>query len=239
MGNRRNALTVAKAVEMVNIAEGYGAMSGVRKRARTAGTKSTFGGAHRGEQKYVDIAVAKTNVHSDAPLFILCNGVTQNTSINGRIANRIWVKTLSLNFSAIAQSAIGGDDELILRCLVVVDKQANGAILTLGDLLNNGGTPTERWKAFKRIEFTRRFRIVKDTLLNLNPTNGGGDFNRQLLKKVHLTFKRPVVTEYTATGNGITAIESNSMYVIFITNQDAVSTNGIEVYPNIRITYEG
>lgn len=241
MPHRRNALTVAKAVEMVNIAEGHGAMSGVRKRHRSVGTKATFAG-RRGEQKYQDVAVAETEVYSDVPLVRLVNGIAQNTSINGRIANRAWITGLKFNFQihAVPFIAVTAVDPIEIRCLVVVDKQANGATLSLGDLLNNGGTPSERWKAFPRVEFKRRFRILKDTLMTINPTDSPTAFNRQVTKKVSLTFKRPIVTEYTATGSGISAIESNSIHVIFISNNITDASNlGAAIYFNYRTTWSG
>lgn len=107
-----------------------------------------------------------------------------------------------------------------VRIVLVLDTQTNGATLDAADvMLNAAPAPLH---GFRNLEYTRRFVVLKDKTLKLNPqVTGNGVANQfangteQAHFRMNKKFKNPIVVRRTSgTTANVANIADNSLHVI-------------------------
>jgi len=183
-----------------------------------------------GEKKYFDTASGPTaTVAYPAATITSLNLVPQNTNPNGRIGRSIKIN--KLNFRAIF--SVGGTTVAsdILRCILFIDTQANGALPIVTDLLDQTAAHLTN---FNLLANNRRFIVLKDWIFTMNKTvelTTGS--NSTTLKFIKLNKKLDLNVEFSSTTGAITEIRSNNL-VLLISGGSVAST--FETTARIRYT---
>jgi len=159
------------------------------------------------EKKYLD-----TNNSPDpstTATITLLNGMAPGTSALTRNGQKIKCVSLTLNaFTTIAAAA----QATLVRCMLVLDKQPNGATFSTTDLLATNSVTSVR-----NIGNARRFVVLYDRRFSLS-VNGPAQANISVFRK--LSFH----TEYnTGTAGTIADIQTNALF-LFLQSSEATLT---------------
>ncbi len=116
------------------------------------------------------------------------------------------------------------------RIALVLDTQTNAAQLTATDVMDGG--QTKDYHAFRNLQFTKRFRVLKDkkVVLNVENTNEGAAnlfANKLVVKnfKINHTFKPPMRVICKGTTAVIASITDNSLHLIGVGSSTATQLN--------------
>lgn len=126
---------------------------------RTSGYTGRFTGP-TAELKYLDAYWPETI--TTGPTAFLMSSVAQGTGATQRIGAKLTLKSVQVTMTLhIDESGVDTHNTELFRVLLVEDRQCNGAVHTITDLLDTAhGQPS--WKAYPRIENGDRFRIIYD-----------------------------------------------------------------------------
>lgn len=131
-----------------------------------------------------------------------------------------------------AEAAMAPSADVLGRICLVWDTQTNGAQLTATDVMDGG--QTEDFLAFRNLQFTKRFRILKDKHFNLKVTSSNmaqgavNLFAHGTVKqtfKWDITFKTPLQVTTSGTGADIANVTDNSIHIIGVASQVASLLN--------------
>ena len=206
------------------------------------------------EYKFVDVNIATSGASltvglSPSPTIQLLNGLQLGTAAYQRIGNKIAMKSLywSLAYSTAATDSTPTTDTALVnipvRAMVVYDKQTNGVLPVLGDLLSafaglgNATARTIDVNSPNNLNNRDRFIVLMDKRFILSNT---GPSNRYIKKYKRLNTS--VTYKSGATVGDVTAITSGGLY--FITYRDAEmlgTTNPVSqvsLTGDIRLRYQ-
>lgn len=188
----------------------YGRYSGSRR----------FRLASRPERKYFDVSHTESALSSSGtilePSLNLVNGGTAPNNMLGRkmIIRRITIRGYAQLVGQTSVAIGSVHNANTARILLIQDKQCNGAAATIGDIFS-----TTSWEAMQLLQNSRRFKILKTWIMDLNTElsyDGSSDF---FCGKVNCAFewskKCFIPIETTgATSKSITDIKSNNLLLV-------------------------
>lgn len=198
---------------------------------------STYGAA--GSQLVKDVYMLKSLINTEfkfrhiaganLPLdtvgsssYILFNGIGQGTSAFERIGRSIKVASFQLNFNV--EMASGVSDTKV-RVMLVMDTQANASQPVVSSILSTTTNNEIAIVSPRNLNNRKRFIILRNWQFSLNT----GVRQVQFVKYYR---KFGFHTAYNGnTGNTISSIDTNSLYVIAFSNQTGANSPGM--------TYEG
>lgn len=178
--------------------------------------------------------IVTSNVSSNSG--ILCvNAIRQGTSFYERIGRKVNLKSLQIRGQLSARAPSGLTPEaLIVRMMVVYDRQPNGAIPTFDQMFSAaspaGDIASNTVMAPVNLTQTSRFRVLRDKMFTLQPMRGmnvlpdgegiapvsdvGGYYSKSIRDFIRLP---SLETVYNATNEApsIAQIASGALYVIF------------------------
>jgi len=196
-------------------------------RTRTAG----YYGRTAEELKFLDTDIATTNVATTGTILGTLNQVPQDDGMSGRTGRKITIKSISVHGTVNSDAAV-----LIYsrcRCIVYIDKQANGAVATAATILQ-----TTDIDSFRNMENIERYTFLYDKTFILQPqavtafTVGTGVTTAmssrlapfRLNKKCNI----PIIYDASAATGAIGTIRSNNIGMLFIgENIAAVDIQGL------------
>lgn len=181
----------------------------------------------RPEIKYADGAFAQTLAGSTTTFYLL-NGIAQGVQVNNRIGNQVSFTKFQNRFSLTLVNAMGGAPagSIAGRIMLVLDKQPNGAIFAITDLLVAATTVS-----FNNLDNRQRFRVWKDMRFTLDASSNDTSINR-----TYMISKR-LKTTYNLATNVVGAIRSNSVYMIIIFDAPTVAGEQINVEQYQRVRF--
>ena len=157
-------------------------------RYRKAGYFGRFKGP-MAEKKYKDTTLALTTIANTGTS--LQNATTNITEIlNGtgeseRTGHRVRVMSLQANMLLVLPAGTTANDSDEVRIIIVVDKQANGALATLTHILETVG-----YQAFRNIENGNRFVWLYNKTFSMNPpAMGTATSSSERFKHLKVFFK--------------------------------------------------
>lgn len=176
----------------------------------------------RGEIKTVDIPLTSSNFVT-TPTAILLNGTATGTNFVNRIGAKVTMKTIQ--FKANIQNILTST-EGVLRMLVVYDKQPNGALAAIGDVIesrDSSNTASSSIYSCPKVENRDRFEIIRDKTWHAPAcTNTGGvltnlsypsdDDEMEFSEYIKLGKK----TTYKDTSSAITSISTGSLLMFLL-----------------------
>lgn len=193
------------------------------KRAR-ARTQLSAGRGRRAalptvEQKFHDVIVNDAVVASGGAISTSINLIAQGVTESQRIGRKCTLSGIGwrFDFTLPIQDAVGVPiSSDILRIMLIWDKQANGAIPVVTDILE-----TAAYRSFNNLANTSRFRTLCDKVYVLNykglasdnagvvsqtEVHGYGSFYKQLA----------IPVEFSGATGAITEIRSNNLFILMI-----------------------
>ncbi len=171
--------------------------------------------ANGGELKFHDVEV------NDA--LIAQNGVIQNTGTiniipqgtdeNERVGRKCTIKSIlwHYNLTLSESSSVGAIDTI--RCILYLDKQANGLTAAATDLYK-----TDNYQSFRNLANSGRFEILYDKThaLNHQAAAGNGTANDAGAWGIDRSFYKTVniPIEFSGTAGSLTQIRSNNLGIL-------------------------
>jgi len=177
------------------------------------------------EYKRNEVTLANTQVPAATPVFTLLNGVKAGTGEDECIGRKFTMKQLQVRgtlYSSIDQ---------LFRVMIVIDKQTNGAVFPIADLLTNTITNQGYINSLKQVDFARRFWVLYDRTFKVEmQTDPDGDYRTF---KINRRMSIPVSKKSDA--ENVTDIMRNSMYMVTI-SQNATTQSFVAATSRLRFT---
>lgn len=150
------------------------------------------------------------------------NALQQGDDFNRRSGRQVRIKSLQLRFSVTKHTSATASRA---RVIIFIDKDPNQVQCSTSDVLENSTASTI--KAFRKLDFRKRFILLKDNVFTLNADTPEQMF--VLYKEMDLK------VVYDASNNGdISDIISNSIHILVIGDE---STNTPTFEYNTRIRF--
>ncbi len=175
------------------------------------------------EYKFHDVQLTGSAISTTATILQLTN-ISQGDTGQTRDGLQLKVASILLRIRAsVNESATKSS----LRCILVHDKQTNGAIYTTAAILRDV-TITDAIVSPYELDNKFRFRILYDKVVNLVPSN---DSAIQMIDY----YKRDVEMRIRYSGNAgdITDIPSSSLSLLLISTE-ATNTPSVTAFVRIR-----
>lgn len=197
------------------------------------------------ETKFVDTAAIVTIPETGRLVSTLNYGILQGDGASTRDGNQ--VNTSSLIIRAVFATDVDKVSPSRVRMIVFWDKQCNGADATVSA---GAGSTVALMTASATVDGTldhrnqltiRRYDIIYDKVWTLNPqlklTEAAGTVTDNQIISMHISkrFKLGRRLYYSASAGAITDIVSNSINVVFISDNDAEPPT---VNYNMRLYYK-
>jgi hypothetical protein len=160
---------------------------------------------HFSEFKYVDATTLAGQTITTSMNTVMMSAISAGTSINGRIGESVIADRLDVRLNYVV-----GDATNVIRFLVLVDLQPNGASFNQTDLFESA---TDPWSPLNW-QFHNRFRIIHDEFFGLDT------YNPQLTKAITIPINQR--TTYNGTSNSIANITTGAVYCVWLSDSGAV-----------------
>jgi len=134
--------------------------------------------------------------------FRLINAIPDGTLFNQRNGEQITMRSLRLKMMLRS-----GNSSVRIRVLLVYDKQPNGVLMTEQQLFQNVGTEFQVLVSPINHSLRKRYTILMDRLVNVNPVQNPVVI---LSKRLRMNHK----TRYTGPGIAIADIDRGSLYLV-------------------------
>lgn len=182
-----------------------------RKRRRMA-----IGRPLRRELKWVEYFNIAAIAASASFVGALVNDPLQGTNESERIGRRIQMVYLDVKFIYVP-NALSTLDQL-LRVIIFIDRQANGTTPSTASLVANSSTASQTIISHRYESNRDRYRFLHDQVYTSN-------YNGESIIKRHFTIplsgRDSKVTFSTLSAGTVADINTNSMWVYFVTDQSA------------------
>lgn len=204
---------------------------GISKRGAAAASRRASYSAARTlaalnqELKFHDVDVDDTviaagaNVLNSGSVNQIAQGVTEST----RVGRKAVIRSINWRWEAFMEQnpqAVGSTDSDVVRIILYLDRQANGATITNTDLLE-----TADYQSFNNLSNKDRFRVLYDRTVPVNPQAAGGNGTTEDQSGVSVTgtcfLKCDIPVEFSSTTGAVSEIRSNNLGVMLC------SKNGI------------
>lgn len=193
-----------------------------------------FSGGNNPEMKFFDTQHDwDTDTTGEVPATGQLNLIPQGINESERIGRKITIKRIDtrLLIQAKATATFVGS---IVRICLVQDQQCNGAAATYSGV--NGVLDTDIVTAFRNLENTNRFKILKDWYFAHEPHAGAPGANNlwQRTLRFGTSCNIPIEWDSSATTGVIGTIRSNNLFFICRSSKD---DDGLQVLGTTRIRY--
>jgi len=177
-----------------------------------------------GELKNVDATSTALIVAAQTTATLaLLNGITQDSTANGRIGRRVTLKSLYVRFQMSLAPTTAGNSPI--RLMIVYDKQTNAAALTAAQVLQADAIVNPNL-----LDNSRRFVTLMDWESDGIGTAGPGAIHHTFYKKLNLPMEFN-----TGTTNVVGSIVTGSIYVLAYQNGQLITANPTQAfYSRIR-----
>jgi len=196
------------------------------RQSRPLATKFKRVGRSSAEVKFRDTTIGATTNASAGVIATdsLLKAITEGNTDQTRVGNRITVKSVMLRGRVLLPSAT--DNLLtsqIVRIIVYLDRQANGATAAVGDILASAD-----FRSFNNLDNSDRFRTLAETTIDLNAQGAAATAAAFAFGEVTQSFflKAKLNLDFKFKGNAGTVadLSGNNIGVLAISQTDALGT---------------
>ncbi len=187
-----------------------------------------------GELKFIDFPIDPGTIVAGATIVqVSCNAIAQGISQSQRIGRKCTIKAIQWRYALAKKSSATAAADDIVRIIVYLDRQCNGATALTTDVLS-----TADYQSFYSLENTGRFQILMDRTHAMNSTCGGGNgtavdaYSHSISGKFYKRCNIPI--EFSSTTGVITEISSNNIGVMMLSRDGTC-----ELGSNMRIRFRG
>ncbi len=206
---------------------------GQRGYARKSGFYGRFQGPFSQESKFLDVDVTDAIVATGGFVVDTLHVIAQGTTESQRIGRKVVISKIMFKYSFdLPLSTIIGNTADVLRLIIFVDRQCNGAAATITDILNEADV-----RSFRNLENSARFRILLDRTEQINATGSGDGAANDVAPTIR--FRRwfkdcSIPIEFDSTTGAITEIKSNNISMLVVSDTGLVGFNA-----KVRLRYKG
>lgn len=178
-------------------------------------------GVSKGELKFHDLDVNDAVIAAGGTVQTAQLTIAQGTTESQRIGRKVVIKSINWRYRlflpATTSSASTSD---IVRMIVFIDKQANGAAAGVTDLLESAD-----FQSFNQLANKSRFTVLHDKTFNLESRSGAGDGTTNTYGEMAISssfFKKcsiPIEYDNSGTTGAVTEIRSNNILVMLLSEQ--------------------
>lgn len=177
-------------------------------KTRTSGYYGRYNTTKNSELKFFDTQLAFSfDLTGEVPATGQLNLIPQGVTESQRVGRKCVVKSIHIRGYCLGASDQPSD---IIRLMVVLDRQCNGAAAVGTDILTTANT-----YSFNNLANSQRFLILKDWYLQYNVMASVGNaatFPNQVIK-VKWNKKCNIPLEFSSTTGAITEIRSNNIFL--------------------------
>jgi len=172
-------------------------------------------------------SVSPTSAAPDNPAGDSLNLIAQGTTKNERIGNKLMLHAIRLKGSLIMPTSATSTNSWA-RIVLVLDKQANGAVPAPSDIFESTAAATTDLFAFQNMDNADRFQIIKDKRINIEPAGYGvqSTSQAQVVKFFKMNHKCKTEIAYSSTTGAITEVKSNNYVVVLFSSAGSVTFTG-------------
>lgn len=191
------------------------------------------------ELKFFDGTRALANVPTTGSVRPSLNLITRGTGENQRIGRKVIIRQITIRFTfTLPESIVIGDipDGDIIRVILYIDKQANGANAAVTDILE-----TAEIDSYLNLTNKGRFRILFNKFYSMNRNTQAsvlfsGSTNVPFQTSQVFTVHRHVAVEIEFSGSAdtIAEIATNNIALMYISQ-----LGDIAVRAKLRLRYDG
>lgn len=169
-------------------------------------------GLNTQELKFLDVAVSTLVDTTTEVINQLCMGVTQGDAATNRDGNVIKVKNIRICGRVAQVPAAAATSAGIFYLWVVLDKQPNGAALSVLDYLNT----TVAGSALPNPAFEWRFKTLAKIVIPLNSQAGATTaYNNQAMPvDFYYKFKTPLEVRYNGNAGTVADLATNNLCLV-------------------------
>lgn len=232
---------------------GMGTYKGKRKRAngngpprkkpfrkgydRTVGLYQTPGSS-AGELKWFDLTFSDSTLGGTVfiPTLGSWNIIDQGVGESQRIGRKCVIKKIQIRWDAALNpqaSGVGGNSNQ-MRVILYLDKQANGAIATIGTILQ-----TTDIRSFRNMENIGRYQILMDKLVTFNVLsiagNGTANDTSEVMRRGTYYKDCNIPIEFSGATGGIGEIRSNNLGMVVVSSP----TEDVSINVTCRLRFVG
>ena len=182
------------------------------------------------EKKYVDTASA-TYVCDTTGTVTCLNLCNEGTGVSQRVGRKICMKSVQVR--GIVDPVDGATNACNARIMLVWDKQVNGVIATIAEILSAATS-----NSFMNLDNRERFVVIMDKQVSVGAFNNTTGYAQSpTVHTINKYKKLPMgsFTIYDGTGAGIADINTGALYLVTIGNQ--VAGEGARFVGACRVRY--
>ncbi len=173
-------------------------------------------GHHRGELKFFDLDLDDATIATGGTVTDSINKIAQGITEVTRIGRKCTIRQINWRYViTLAAQTASGDTSDVVRVIMFLDKQCNGATATVANILESAD-----FQSFNNLGNKNRFRTLSDKTYDLVARAGGGDGTTEDYGEDIVTdsfYKKcNIPIEYNAAAGAITEIQSNNIGVLLI-----------------------
>ncbi len=203
---------------------------GVAGFQRTSGFYGRYGPGvpGGGELKFHDVNLDDAAIDTGGTVTATVNIIPQDTTEKTRVGRKCTIKSIGWRYrmNLAEQDAVATPANAdVVRVIMFLDKQANGATAAVLDLLE-----TADFQSFNNLANKSRFRVLHDAMYDLNyvtlASDNAGVVSQAGLNRSGEFFKKcniPIEFDDSATTGAIGTIRSNNLGVLLISSAGQAS----------------
>ncbi len=184
---------------------------------RTGGYYGRYTGANP-EMKFLDTTVDDGVVAASMNVQTALLVIPEGNGESDRVGRKVTIKKIGWRYEVLLPTtAVAADTSDVVRVMMILDKQANGALPTNTIVLED-----DDYQSFNNLANSKRFRILMDKSYSINCGSGSGrgttdtlSYGDQVITaQWHKNCSIPIEYDNSATTGVITSIRSNNIFVI-------------------------
>jgi len=163
------------------------------------------------------------------------NQIPQGTSANQREGRRCTIKKIQVKaLVTCPETTVAADTAFNYRLMLVLDKQANGAIPNTQDLfqLNTAGV-----NALYNLDNSQRFTIIADKTYSIESSGAVGATSARATKTIQWNIKANIPLEFSGTTGAVSEIRSNNL--LLVNCCDALNAVALQRFTSTRVMFVG
>lgn len=150
--------------------------------------------------------------------------ITQGQTDHRRIGNKMTVYQFRMRGNVTLNSSSVDIGRTQIRCLLVMDMQANGASAVPSDVMEPQSAATSSYLSFANMDNVGRFKILKDKVFTIDVA--GIQFGTAMIKMNH-KIKEGMDVHFSGSTGAITEIRSNNLFLMFGSSSSSLTVNAI------------
>jgi len=174
------------------------------------------------EKKNIDATTGGTPVFPSItnPVIIALPLIAEGTNADDRIGRKCKLVSISIIMRVTVDV-----NPALLRCMLVLDRQPNGALFNLSNLLI--ASTTNPFIAPRNMNNAKRFKVLKRWNLRVDPQGFGVTHSQQFIRL-------GMSVQYNGVAAGIGTVSTNMLALVIVSSTAVLGGPVLEFYTRLR-----